>query len=181
MFKSFVSVLLVCMLLLVGCTPPNTSQLVTALNAVADASSVAVVVTQSLVALGKVSPDVAAQVATYSTGVNQAVTTSVAELNSTDTNPIKITKISAAFAAVAAPAFGSQSPAISAAVSAISVAIELFLNQLNSAGVLKMAARAPNVAPASLMLKGDKDLLKKIQEKVAETNAMAAKLKVVKK
>jgi hypothetical protein len=180
MLKSIVSVLLVCTLLMVGCTPPNTSQLVTALNAVADASSVAVVVTESLVALGKVSPQVAAQVSTYATGVNGAVTTSIAELNSTDPNPVKITKITAAFAAVATPAFGTQAPAITAAINAVATAVEIFLGQLNSSTTVKLAKVAPKVAPTSLMVKGDKDLLKKIQAKVAETNAKAAKL-VVKK
>lgn len=177
MMKSIVSVFLVFTLLLVGCTPPNTSQLITALNAVADASSVAVVVTQSLVALGKVDQATADKVATYATAVDGAVTTSIAELNSTDTNAIKISKVSAAFAAVAAPAFGTQAPAITAAIAAVEAAVNIFLNQLNSSGVLTAAKVAPNVKPTSLMVKGDKVLLKKVQAKVAETNALAAKLK----
>jgi hypothetical protein len=177
MMKSIVSVLLVCVLLLVGCTPPNTSQLVTALNAVADASSVAVVVTGSLVAVGKVSPDVAAQVANYSQGVNGAVTVSIAELNSADTNPVKISKISAAFAAVAAPAFGDKSPQVAAAIQAVSAAINIFLNQLHSSGVLKLAAAAPHAKPMDLLKKGDKAALKKTAAKCVETNAQAELLK----
>jgi hypothetical protein len=177
MMKSIVSVFLVCVLLLVGCTPPNTSQLVTALNAVADASSVAVVVTQSLVALNKVSPDVANEVATYSQGVSTAVTTSVAELNSSDSNPVKISKITAAFAAVSAPAFGTQAPAVTAAIQAVSTAINIFLNQLQSSGVLKAAAVAPGVKPVDLLKKGDKATLKKAVAKCAETSAKAELLK----
>jgi hypothetical protein len=177
MMKTIVSIFLVCTLLLVGCTPPNTSQLVTALNAVSDASSVAVVVTQSLVALGKVSPDVANEVAVYSQGVSGAVTTSVAELSSADPNPVKISKITAAFAAVAAPAFGTNAPAVSAAIQAVSTAINIFLNQLSSAGVLKMAAAAPGVKPMSLLGKGDKAMLKKAVAKCSETSAKAELLK----
>lgn len=180
MMKSIISVLLVCVLLLVGCTPPNTSQLVTALNAVAEASSVAVVVTQSLVGLGKVDQDTANLVAVYAQGVDKAVATSIVELNSADTNAIKISKITAAFALVATPAFGANAPQIAAAVQAVSAAINIFLGQLNSSGMLKMAAAAPNVKPASLLSKGDKAMLKKTQSKVAETDALAAKL-VVKK
>jgi hypothetical protein len=177
MMKSIVSVFLVCTLLLVGCTPPNTSQLVTALNAVADASSVAVVVTGSLASLGKLSPDVASQVATYSQGVNGAVTVSIAELSSLDSNPVKITKISTAFAAVATPAFGDKSPQVGAAIQAVSAAINIFLNQLHSAGVLKLAVAAPHAKPMDLLKKGDKATLKKTQAKCLETNAKAELLK----
>ena len=175
--KSIVSVLMVGVLLLVGCTPPSTSQLSTALNAVADASSVAVVVTQSLVAIGKVSPEVANQVAVYSQSVNNAVTTSVAELNSTDTNPVKISKISAAFAAIAAPAFGTQAPAVTAVIQAVSAAVNIFLNQLHSSSVVKLAAAAPHAKPMSLLKKEDKTVLKKAVAKCAETNAKAELLK----
>lgn len=159
---------------MVGC---STSNLVTALNAVSDASSVAVVVTSSLVALGKVSPDVAAQVSTYAQGVSKAVTVANAELNSSDTNPVKITVITAAFAQVATPAF-SNAPEVSAAISAVSVAVQIFLNQLTSSGVLTLARTSPDVKIK--MSVGDKLTLHKMMGKVAKTDA-AAKLLLVKK
>lgn len=175
--KSIVSVFLVFVLILMSSCTPTTSNLITALNAVADASSVAVIVTQSLVALGKVSPDVANQVSVYAQGVDQAVTTSIAELNSNDTNPVKITNISAAFAKVAAPAFGNNAPLVVTAIGAVTVAIDIFLRQLNSSQVLAAAKGAPTVAPSLTMTRGNKAMLKNISKKVAETQAVALKLK----
>lgn len=174
MMKSIVSVLLVSTLLLVGCTPPTTSNLITALNAVSDASSVAVVVTSSLVALGKLDPAVAAQVSMYSTGVSQAVNVSVAELNGPDSNPTKIATITAAFAKVAAPAFGSNAPEVSAAIDAVSAAIKIFVNQLTSSGLLKLAKAAPTAKIT--LTSGDKTVLKQITKKTAQTQLAAAKL-----
>lgn len=178
MLKSIVSVLLVCTLLMVGCTPPNTSQLVTALNAVSDAASVAVVVTSGLVAFGQVDPAVGDQVATYATGVTQAVSTSIAELNSADTNPVKIDVITAAFAKVAAPAIGNV-PQVNAVIDAVSAAVKNFLNNLTSTGNLKLAKAAPNVK--IVLANGDKAKLQKISQKIVETQAAASQLKVVKK
>jgi len=180
MMKSLVSCFLVCVLLLTGCGTITPSTLVTALNAVADAANVAVVVTSGLVATGTVSQAVATQVQTYATGVDGAVTTSIAELNSTDTNPVKIANITAAFAKVATPEFGTNAPAVSAVISAVTAALDIFLQQLNSTAVTSLAKANPTVAPTLLMSRGDKSMLKKIQAKVAETNALAAKL-VVKK
>jgi hypothetical protein len=176
MYKSIVSLFLVFTLLLAGCGKVTPSSLVTALNAVADAANVAVVVTSSLVVSGTVSQSVATQVQTYATGIDQAVAASIAELNSADTNPVKIANISAAFAKVAAPAFGTQAPAITAAISAVTAAVDIFLQQLNSNGVLTAAKAAPKVSPALVLSHGDKSMLKKIQTKVAATNVLAAKL-----
>lgn len=178
MLKSIVSVLLVSVLLLAGCGGTVTpSTLVTALNAVADAANVAVVVTSTLVATGKVDQSVADQVQLYATGVDGAVTASIAELNSTDTNPVKIANITAAFAKVAAPAFGANAPAVTAAIRAVTATINIFLQQLSSPSVMKAAMAAPKVAPTIVLSKGDKSMLKKIQTKVAATNALAATLK----
>jgi hypothetical protein len=169
---------LVLCLVSVGCST-QTSDLVTALNAVSDASSVAVVVTSSLVAMGKLDPAVGDQVSQYATAVGGAVTTSIAELNSSDPNPQKITVISAAFAKVAAPAIGSAAGAnaqqVSAAIDAVSAAVKIFLGRLNSSGTLKLANAAPT---AKIKLEpGDKALMKQIQKKNAETMAKAAALK----
>ena len=180
MMKSIVSALLVCTLLLTGCGTSTPSNLVTALNAVGDAASVAVVVTQALVATGTVSQDVATKVSTYATGVSGAVTTSIAELNSTDTNPVKIANITAAFAKVAVPAFGSNAPAVTAAITAVQVAIDLFLNQLGSPVVAAAAKAAPKVSPMVALNHADKSLLKKIGAKAEATKTAAGAL-VVKK
>jgi len=180
MMKSLVSCFLVCVLLLTGCGTTTPSNLVTALNAVGDAASVAVVVTQALVATGAVSPDVAAQVSTYATGVSGAVTTSIAELNSTDTNPVKIANITAAFAKVVAPAFGTNAPAVQAAITAVQTAIDIFLQQLGSQTATMAAAKAPTVSPMLALSRADKSLLKKIETKAEATKVAAEKL-VVKK
>ena len=162
---------------LVGCG--STSQLVTALNAVADASSVAVVLTETLAGTGKIDPAVATQVANYAQGVTTAVQESIAELSSADTNPVKITKITADFAAVAAPAFGpGTSPQIQAAIQAVSAAVQLFLNQLHQPTVLTLAKVSP--VKAVKLSVGDKSALKSINKKAAAVFQHAAKLKAAK-
>jgi hypothetical protein len=156
----------------VGCTP--TSNLVTTLNAVADAASVAVVVAQGLAAAGKISPADAALIATYASGVSTAVTESITELSSSDTNPIKITKISGFFAAVAVPAIPGGS-ALAPYITAIVQVVTQFIGQLNSSTVLTAAKVAPK-APLKLTM-GDKMALHKTKKKADATIAVAAKLK----
>lgn len=159
----------------IGCSTPETSQLVTALNAVADASSVAVVITSSLVATGKVDPAIATEVSSYATNISVAVTASIAVLNGTEPNPQKIAAITAAFGKVAAPAFGENAPQIAASIDAVSAAVKIFLNRLTSSGLLKAANAAPN---AKIVLeKGDKAKMKEIQKKAAEVTAQAVALK----
>jgi len=177
--KSVLAVIMatVMMFTTVGCGTPKTSDLVTALTAVSDASSVAVIVTQSLVVLGRIDQGTADQVSDYSSGIGTAVQASIAELNGTNTNPQKIAAITAAFAKVASPAFGENAPQVKAAIEAVSAAVKIFLNQLNNAGLLRAANAAPN-APIKLE-SGDKAALKAIQKKVADTNLKAAKLKEV--
>ena len=174
--KSILSVFMALILCLasVGCGT-GTSNLVTALNAVSDAANVSVVVTSSLVALGKIDQATADQVSQYATGVGGAVNTSIAELNSADPNPQKITVITAAFAKVATPAFGPNSAQISATIDAVSAAIKIFLSHLNSTGTLKLAAAAP--AAKIVLAPGDKAVMKAMQKKTADTLAKAAALK----
>ena len=163
---------------LVGCG--STSQLITALNAVADSSSVAVVLTSALAAAGKLDPAVATQVANYAQGVTTAVQQSITELNSVDTNPIKITKITADFAAVAAPAFGpGTAPQVQAAIQAVSAAVQIFLRQLNTPATLTLAKLSPVKAVKLSM--GDKAALKSINKKAVGIFKDAAQLKAVKK
>lgn len=162
----------------VGCgNAPTPSQLVTALNTVADAASVAVVVTQSLVATGKVDAEIGVQVSVYAQGIGTAVNTSIAELNGPAPNPQKIQAIVAAFAKVATPAFGEKAPQVNAAIEAVSAAVKIFLNNLQSSGVLKAAKDHPNASPNIVLSKSDKATLKLTQSKIADTLAKAAALK----
>lgn len=174
--KSILAVFMACVMCLasVGCGTP-TSNLITALNAVSDAASVAVVVTQALVATGQVDQATANLVSTYATSVSNAVNTSTTELNSKDTNAQKIAVITAAFAAVAAPAFGANAPAVLAAINAVTAAINIFISQLNSSTVVTAAKAAPH-APIVLN-SADKAMLKKIKAKTAQTLAAAVALK----
>lgn len=177
MFKSIVSVFMATILCLasVACTPAQTSSLVTALNTVSDAASVAVVITSSLVAVGKVDPSIGNQVSVYASGIGGAVNVSVTELNSNDTNPQKIAAITAAFTKVAVPVMGPNGQQISAAIDAVSATVKIFLSHLNSAGVLKVAKNAPT---AKIVLSSsDKSMLKKIEQKTAKTLEVAAELK----
>jgi len=174
--KSMIAVFMAFVMALcsVGCGTP-TSNLIVALNAVSDAASVAVVVTQALVATGKVDQATANLVATYSASVGTAVNTATTELNSTDTNAVKIEKVTAAFAAVAAPAFGANAPEILAAINAVTAAINIFIQQLQGTSVTAAAKAAPH-APIVLS-HNDKMMIKKIHTKTAEMMAAAAKLK----
>lgn len=177
--KSTLAVLMALVLCLasVGCGSGTTSGLITALTVVSDAANVAVVLTSSLAAAGKVDPAVAAEVSAYATGIGTAVNTAVSELNSSDPNPQKILVITTAFANVAVPAFGANAPEVSAVIKAVSVAVQLLLSQLNSAGVTALARTAPT---ATVHLTGpDKSALKAIKKKTAETLAKAAALKAI--
>ncbi len=180
--KSVVAVFMALVLCLasVGCGNGTQSNLITALNAVADAASVAVVVVDGLAATGKISPADAALVATYVTSVGTATNQSITELNSTDTNSVKIGKITGYFAVVAAPALPpSIGPLIGPIISAVVTTIDLFIHQLNGPAVVTAAAAAPR---AAIKLTGaDKAALKSIQKKTAETTAKAAALKTAKK
>lgn len=176
--KSIIAVLMTLALCIftVGCS--TTSTLVTTLDAVSDAASVAVVVTQGLVATGSVDQTTANEVASYCTAVSTAVNESITELNSTDTNAVKIDLIVADFTQVATPAFGSDASQVSAAISAVSSAIQLFLNELHSTNVL-LAAQTHPTAPLSLaMNRADRSTLKRIQAKTARTLAVAQKIAV---
>jgi len=160
----------------IGCGGSTTSNLVTALNAVADAASVAVVVTQGLVSTGTVSQADATLVATYSTAISTAASQSITELGTTDTNVVKIGKITADFAAVVAPNVPGGA-AIAPLILAITSAVQIFMSQLNSAPVVAAAKAAPH-APVSLVLSGaDKTLLKKTQATAASTVLKANVLK----
>lgn len=160
----------------IGCTT-TTSTIVTALNAVSDAASVAVVVTSSLAAVGKVDPAVAAQVSDYAAGVTTAVQASIAELKTTDANPQKILVISSDFAKVAVPAFaGTNSAPILAVIDAVQTAVKNFLSQLNSNGVLTVAKAMPTKTVK--LTSGDKTMLKEIDKKSTVTKNLALKLKV---
>lgn len=158
----------------VGCGT-TTSNLITALNAVSDAASVAVVVTQALVATGAVSQADANLVSTYATGVATAVNTSTTELNSKDSNAEKIAVITTAFAEVAAPALGPNSATIEAAIQAVVSTISIFIAQLNSSTVVTAAKLVPH-APIVLN-SADKAMIKKIKAKTALTLAAAVSLK----
>ncbi|MGA7409266.1 MAG: hypothetical protein WBW33_02210 [Bryobacteraceae bacterium] len=177
--KSTFAVLMALVLCLasVGCWSGTTSGLITALNVVSDAANVAVVLTSSLAAAGKVDPAVAAEVSAYATGIGTAVNTAVSELDSSDPNPQKILVITTAFANVTVPAFGPNAPEVSAVINAVSAAVQVLLSQLNSTGLTAMARTAPT-ATVSLTWP-DKSALKAIKKKTAETLVKAAALKAI--
>ena len=176
--KSIVAVLMVACLSFgtVGCSN-QTSTLITSLNAVAEASSVAVVVVAGLQAAGKVSDADAALVTTLSVQVGTASNKSIAELNSADSNPQKITVISALFANIVIPQFntGLSAATVNGIVQAVAGAIQVFLGQLHGNAVLT-AAHAYPTEPIKLS-RGDKNTIKAIQKKIAETNAAAVQVR----
>jgi len=169
MKKIFLAVML-SMLMLVGCSN-QASNLILTLSAIQDASSVAVIVVNGMVAAGKIDPLTATTVNTYAKLVSGAVTVSITELGTTDTNTRKITVITQAFASLTAPHFGPNvSAQVQAIVQAIGTSIQLFLSQLGGTPSL-MAKLTPH---AEIKLtSGDKALLKQIQVKSQNTIIMA--------
>ena len=158
----------------VGCG--TASNLVTLLNAVADAASVATVVAAGLAATGTISQTDATAVATYATEVSTAVNQSVTELGTTDTNPVKITDITGYFAAAIAPNFSGGS-ALVPVIQAIVTTVTQFISQLTSSTVLTAARVAPTVSVSLVLTRADKSLLKKTKATATATIASAAKLK----
>lgn len=155
----------------------TSSTLVTLLNAVADSASVATIVTQSLVATGKVSQADATKVTTYAIAVSTAVNQSITELSSPDSNSVKITDISRYFATVLAPTFPNDSSLVSV-VQSVVVAITQFISQLNSPSVTSAATRYPTTVSLNMTLThADRSLLGKTKKTTASTIALATKIK----
>ena len=170
--KKIIAIALLCTLMLTSCSN-KTSDLIVALGAVQDAASVAVVVAQGLVAVGKLDPQVATLVDTYAKLTSEAVTKSIAELNTSDPNPQKISVITAAFTPLLVPSLGSNvSAQVQAVVQAVVSAIQIFLGQLGGTPA-KLAKVAPNTKITLTM--GDKSMLKQIHTKSQHTITMATK------
>lgn len=108
-------------LILTACTA---SDLTLALNAVADAASVAAIAGTLL------DGPAGTLVATYAGQVSAVIPEVQTELNSSDPLPTKINKIAKDFADVVVPDVGG-SPQMKALVDAISAAIQAFLGQLH--------------------------------------------------
>jgi hypothetical protein len=162
---------IICVLaaLLVGCGGPVTpTSLITDLQAVGDAASVAVVTAEALQVAGVIPASVAQTVISAGQATAAAVTQSVTELGSTDSNPMKISRIILYFTAVPINTAGMP-PAAAALIGAISAAVQVLLTDLGNAQVVSAAKAAPQVSPITLLTNGDKIALKAINTKAMAT------------
>lgn len=160
---------------LIACQTSATP-LVTSLNAVADAASVAVVAAAAFEAAGKLSPATATEIENLSSAVHTSVLATETELATTDTNIQKITVITQDFQPVLKfVVTGPDAVLLQAVVVAVTTTAQLFLGQLNSTPVLMAAKLAPK-APIKLT-HGDKVAMKAMNAKLVVTAAQAAKLK----
>ena len=159
---------LVLTFVLVACT---TSNLITSLQLVTDAVTVALPVLEA----AGVDPAALALAQTYLTSVSTATTQAVTELTSTDSAAVKAAKIASYFAAAVAPDIGN--PQVSAVVRAVAAAVQSFLALLNPAPTVaaKLAA-APQAQSAKLSF-GDRQKLGSIRKTAAKHLEQLAALK----
>ena len=159
-----------------SCTPQQTT--VTALEAVSIAATAAIPTIIALEAVGKIDPATATIALSYAKSVSTAASLSATELNSSDTNAVKVSVVIADFEPVVAPALGPNvAPEVTAAIQAISGAIELFISNLKNGLQLAAARGASGVAQLNLVKisHADKTTLAQIKKtslaNVAQVNA----------
>jgi hypothetical protein len=138
------------------------------LNYVGDAASVAEITATALQATGVISQQVAQVVITTAQQAATAVSQSITEVESSDPNPIKITKVSAYFAAVVINGAGLPPQALTL-VNAISAAIQVLLSQLNSQTVVTAAQSAPRSNLSLVLTNRDRLALGTIKAKADQT------------
>ena len=158
--KSYVAVFLVA-LLFSSCSPETTITI--ALDAIAVASEAVPAIVAPLAAAGKIDQATANAIYAYCQAVSSADVQAIQEWQSTDPLPIKITKMSAAFAAAVAPNIPGLPPEAQAAIRAISAAIQDLLSLLSQQQTRKLGvAGSPTPSPPL----SSKDL-KKLEKSLA--------------
>jgi hypothetical protein len=163
--KRAILALVMSCILFVGCNTPTVSNLVTALNVLVGSAQAAEVIATGLVAVNAISIGDAALVGVYASGIATAAQNSITELNSTDTAVVKIENITKQFAVVTKPVFGPTTSAeVTLAINVISVAVNSFLAQLNSPGVVSLAKLADKTETSVVLAPGDQKVLKQIQK-----------------
>lgn len=167
MKKSIIALLVAFCMFVVGCT--SQQKVVTALQGVSIAASVAVPTIIALEASGKINAADAKLALTYAGLVSTASSKATAELQSNDPSNTKISVIIADFEPIAAPSIGSSSPEVFAAVNAISSAVTLLVSELKSGQITVTTSRnAPTsvkVAIDNLKLsRSDKNVLKQVKK-----------------
>jgi len=165
MRKSFVSGLMIGILLLVGCT---TTQLTQTLNAVADAAAVAGIV-------GSLAPaPYGNAITTYAGQVSKWCVDTTNELATSDTNDVKIQKIIADAASILVPQIPGLPPNLQAVVTATVTAVEVFIRQLKQIIGPSPTPTARGKVNAYKLSYGDKHELGKIRSKANDTIAYIA-------
>jgi len=179
MRKSIIALLVSFCMFFTSCTSQQAT--VIALQSITIAASVAVPTIAALEASGKVNTIDAKLALTYAGLVSTAASKASVELQSSDTNTVKINNIIGYFEPIAAPSIGSSSPQVFAAVSAISSAVTLFIGELKSGQITVTASRnapAPiKVSIDSLKLsRSDKNVLKDIKKTADKVSTQVEQL-----
>jgi hypothetical protein len=142
----------------------NVSGPILALDGVVAASTAAVAIVSALEVTGKVDAVTGSLVTSYASAVSKAASESVSELQSTDTNAVKFSKISAFFAAVAVPSLGNTNvTAVVNALQSIITAVNSFLQQLH--GTVPTGLTVSHNAKAFKLSKSDLKKLDQIKTK----------------
>jgi hypothetical protein len=148
------------------------SSLVTDVQDVGDAASVAVVTAAALEATGAISAADAQLVENVGAGVAADCDKSITELQSADSSTVMVSKVVGYFEATGISTAG-LSPQATALVVAISAAVQVLLNQLKSPTVAAAAAMAREASPTVALSRNDRKALSSVQVK-ARTTVVAA-------
>jgi len=117
---------------LISFTACTTSELTTALNVVADTASLASITAPILGAAGVIPVPTVDLITNYASQVSSSVVKVETELNSSDTDAIKVSTIIADFASVVVPDIPGVPPTAGALVTGLASAVKTFITQLES-------------------------------------------------
>lgn len=161
MKKSVIALLISACMFIAGCTTQTTA--VVTLESISLAASTAIPTIIALQAAGKISEQNATLALNYAKLVSVATSETSVELKSSDSDAVKVDKITNYFAPLVAPYIGVDSPEASAAIDAISSSVTLFLSELKTGKVTMLSTiRGETVLDLKISMK-DRHILSQIK------------------
>jgi hypothetical protein len=176
LFRSTLSLVL-CVLLSSCGIASNPNPIIDALQIVSDAANAAVIAAPLLQLTGLINGSQAAIIVSAAQNTATAAQASITEENSSDTNPVKIAAIVAAFSAVPLSISGLP-PVAAALIQAIIAGVQQILALLHQPALTSLAANHPSVSASLMLTRYDKKRLKTIgaqnQETITKAKAFQA-------